>query len=188
MTGNMVFLGIAVSEHSGSIALHTGVAFAAYVLGSFVGARVAGHAPENETHLWPLSVVRALLVEFVIIAVFAAWWEIVRANPSTDVAYALLGLNAVALGIQSSAVLRFGVHGLSTTYLTGTLTQFIAGLTNKGAPKQVRSSLILLAIIAGAALGALCALHAPRIAPLVPLGALGFVVACAWMWYHRRLD
>ena len=81
MTGNMVFLGIAVSEHSGSIALHTGVAFAAYVLGSFVGARVAGHAPENETHLWPLSVVRALLVEFVIIAVFAAWWEIVRGQP-----------------------------------------------------------------------------------------------------------
>ena len=41
--------------------------------------------------------------------------------------------------MQSSAVLRFGVAGLSTTYLTGTLTQFIAGLTKRGAPLQVRS-------------------------------------------------
>src|SRR5471032_1624740 len=60
MTGNMVFLGIAASEYSGSIALHTGVAFVAYVIGSFVGARVAGHAPDHESHLWPLSVVKAL--------------------------------------------------------------------------------------------------------------------------------
>lgn len=188
MTGNMVFLGIAASERSGSIALHTGVAFLMYIVGSFVGARVAGHAPDNETHLWPLSVVKALSVELVVIAVFAVWWEIVNAAPSTDVAYALLGLNAMALGIQSSAVLRFGVSGLSTTYLTGTLTQFIAGLTKKKSPIQVRSSFILLALIAGAALGALCALHAPLIAPIVPVGALGFVVVGAWISFHHRLD
>ena len=183
MTGNMVFLGIAASERSGSIALHTGVAFLMYIVGSFVGARVAGHAPDNETHLWPLSVVKALSVALV--AAFAVWWETVHAAPSTDVAYALLGLNAMALGIQSSAVLRFGVSGLSTTYLTGTLTQFIAGLTKKKSPIQVRSSFILLALIAGAALGALCALHAPLFAPVVPLGALGVVVVGAWISFHR---
>ena len=188
MTGNMVFLGIAASEHSGSIALHTGVAFAAYIIGSFIGARVAGHAPEHESHLWPLSVVKALSVELVIIAIFAVWWEFAHAAPSPDIAYALLGLNSMALGIQSAAVLRFGVSGLSTTYLTGTLTQFIAGFTKKDGPKQVRSSFILLALIVGAGLGALCALHAPRIAPIVPLGALGFVVAGAWISFHRRLD
>ena len=188
MTGNMVFLGLAASEHSGSIALHTGVAFAMYIIGSFVGARVAGHAPEHETHLWPLSVVKALSVELVVISVFAVWWEILHGTPSPDIAYALLGLNAMALGIQSSAVLRFGVSGLSTTYLTGTLTQFIAGFTKRGAPLQVRSAFILLALIAGAGLGALCALHAPLIAPIVPLGALGLVVAGAWISFHHRLD
>jgi uncharacterized membrane protein YoaK (UPF0700 family) len=188
MTGNMVFLGIAASERSGSIALHTGVAFLMYIVGSFVGARIAGHAPDNETHLWPLSVVKALSVELVVIAVFAVWWEIVHAAPSTDVAYSLLGLNAMALGIQSSAVLRFGVSGLSTTYLTGTLTQFIAGFTKKKSPVQVRSSFILLALIVGAGLGALCALHAPLAAPIVPLGALSIVVVGAWISFHHRLD
>ena len=188
MTGNMVFLGIAASEHSGSIALHTGVAFVMYIVGSFIGARIAGHAPDNETHLWPLSVVKALSVELVVIAVFGVWWELVHAAPPTDVAYSMLGLNAMALGIQSAAVLRFGVSGLSTTYLTGTLTQFIAGFTKKKAPMQVRSSFILLALIVGAGLGALCALHAPLAAPIVPFGALGIVVVGAWMSFHHRHD
>ena len=188
MTGNMVFLGLAASEHSGTIALHTGVAFILYILGSFVGARVAGHAPDDESHLWPRPIVAALIVELALIAVFTVWWEFLHGTPSADVSYALLGLNAAALGVQSAAVLRFGVNGLSTTYLTGTLTQFVAGLTKKDAPIQVRAGLILLALIGGSALGALCVLHAPVIAPLVPLGALVVVVVGAWTFFHRGAD
>jgi uncharacterized membrane protein YoaK (UPF0700 family) len=186
MTGNMVFLGIAAGERSGSIALHTGVAFVAYMVGSFLGARVAGHAPEGESHVWPRPVVAALSVEVAVMAVFVVWWELLHGAPSPNITYALLGLNAAALGIQSAAVLRFGVHGLSTTYLTGTLTQFIAGLTKKGEPIQIRSGLVLLALIVGAFLGAISALHAPLVAPFVPFGALTIVVVGAWASFHRR--
>ena len=185
MTGNMVLLGIATGKHDASIAIHTGVAFLAYVLGSFVGARVAGHAQDSE-HLWPRPVVNALGVELGVMVLFGLWWELVGAAPSTGVEYALLSLNAVALGVQSSAVLRFGISGLSTTYLTGTLTQFIAGLTKRGAPLQVRSAFILLALIGGAAAGASAAVYAPRLAPLVPIGALAVVVGGAWYSFHRR--
>ncbi len=184
MTGNMVFLGIAAAHHDGSIALHTGVAFLAYVAGSFVGARVAGHAHDADG-LWPRPVVWALSVELALLGAFAAWWVAVAGSPGTVTAYSLLGLNAAALGVQSSAVLRFGVSGLSTTYLTGTLTQFIAGLTRRGAGLQVRSALILLALIGGAGLGALVALQAPRAAPAVPVGALAIVVVGAWHSFHR---
>jgi len=184
MTGNMVLLGLATAKHDASIVLHTGVAFLAYIVGSFVGARVAGHA-EREEHLWPRPVVRALGVELMVMVGFATWWEVVNAAPSVGVAYALLGLNAAALGIQSAAVLRFGISGLSTTYLTGTLTQFVAGLTKRHEPIQVRSALILIALIGGAAAGGLVALHAPRFAPLVPAGSLAFVVAGGWHSFHR---
>lgn len=185
MTGNMVLLGVATGNHDASIAIHTGVAFLAYVLGSFIGARVAGHAQEDE-HLWPRPVVNALAVELGVMVLFGVWWEVVGAAPSTGVEYALLSLNAIALGVQSSAVLRFGIHGLSTTYLTGTLTQFIAGLTKRGAPLQVRSAFILLALIGGAAAGASAAVYVPRLAPAVPTGALTIVVVGAWYSFHRH--
>jgi len=187
MTGNMVLLGIATGRHDASIAIHTGVAFFAYIVGSFLGARVAGHA-EGDEHLWPRPIVNALMLELAVMVVFAIWWEVVGAAPSTALEYVLLSLNAVALGIQSSAVLRFGISGLSTTYLTGTLTQFIAGLTKRGAPLQVRSAFVLLGLIAGAAAGATVAVSAPRFAPLVPLGALSIVVVGAWHSFHRNLD
>ncbi|MDE3064509.1 MAG: DUF1275 domain-containing protein [Acidobacteriota bacterium] len=185
MTGNMVLLGLASATRDGSIVLHTGVAFLAYVVGSFLGARVAGHAEPDE-HVWPRPVVRALAFELGVLVVFFAWWEAVGAAPSADVSYALLGLNAAALGIQSAAVLRFGISGLSTTYLTGTLTQFVAGLTKRHEPVQVRSGLVLLALIGGASAGGLAALHAPRFAPLVPAGGLAVVVFGAWLSFHRH--
>ena len=184
MTGNMVLLGVAVGEHDAAIAFHTGVAFIAYVMGSYLGAHVAGHA-EGENHVWPRAIVNALGIELAILVIFGTWWEVVGAQPSTTVAYCLLALNAVALGIQSSAVLRFGISGLSTTYLTGTLTQFIAGLTKRPEPIQARSVLIRLALIGGAAAGASAALEAPRFAPLVPIGALAIVVVGGWVLFHR---
>ncbi|MDE3043588.1 MAG: DUF1275 domain-containing protein [Acidobacteriota bacterium] len=183
MTGNMVFLGVATAERSGSIALHTGVAFGAYALGSFLGARVAGHAPENESHPWPRAVVWALVLELAIFAVFALWWELLHGAPSHDMTYVLLGLNAMALGVQSAAVLRFGISGLSTTYLTGTLTQFVAGLTKKNESIQARSGFILLALIVGAAVGALGALHATLLAPFAPVAVLTSVVSGAWILF-----
>lgn len=187
MTGNMVLLGLAAAQHDASIAIHTGVAFLTYVLGSFVGARVAGHAEDGD-RLWPRPIVHALMLELSLIAIFTIWWEAASAAPGTSLEYVLLSLNAIALGIQSSAVLRFGIHGLSTTYLTGTLTQFIAGLTKRGAPLQVRSAFILLGLISGSAAGATMVVYAPRLAPLVPLGALCIVVGGAWHSFHRRSE
>jgi uncharacterized membrane protein YoaK (UPF0700 family) len=188
MTGNMVFLGMSAAEKSGSIALHTGVAFLLYIVGSFFGARVAGHAPPDETHPWPRPIVWALVLELGVLALFTVGWELAHGAPSSNVTYALLGLNAMALGVQSAAVLRFGLHGLSTTYLTGTLTQFIAGFTKRDEPVQVRSGLILLMLIVGAGLGALLALHDPLLAPVVPVGALVIVVVGAWASFHRSMD
>lgn len=185
MTGNMVLLGVSIGKHDAAIAYHTGVAFVAYVIGSFLGARVAGHA-DGDKHLWPRPVVNALAFELAILVVFGTWWELVGAHPDTSVAYCLLALNATALGVQSAAVLRFGISGLSTTYLTGTLTQFIAGLTKRNEPIQARSAFILLALIGGAAAGASAAVGAPRFAPLVPIGALAMVVFGGWLFFHHN--
>lgn len=184
MTGNMVLLGVAGGRGELSLALHTGVAFVCYVAGTVAGGRVAGAAGERNA-AWPRSITVALGLELVVLCLFSAGWELAGAHPTGSAALVLLGVNAVALGIQSSAVLRFGVSGLSTTYLTGTLTAVIASLAAKGrSPSSRRSVAVLVALVLGAALGAVLAVHLPRIAPLALVGPLGCVVAaaCVLFW------
>jgi uncharacterized membrane protein YoaK (UPF0700 family) len=185
MTGNMVLLGVASGKGDVSLAIHTGFAFLGFVAGSLIGARVAGHAHENDD-LWPRSILKALVLELVVLCVFATWWELVSAAPIGTAEYAMLSVNSVALGVQSAATLRFGISGLSTTYLTGTLTQLIAGVAKRKDPVSGRSVFILLALIVGAGLGAALALHEPRFAPVLPIAVLAFVVACGETVFHRQ--
>ena len=185
MTGNMVLLGVSAGRGDVSLAIHTGVAFIAFVLGGLAGARVAGHATKDQD-FWPRPILTALVLELGVLCVFAIWWESVAGAPRGAAQYSLLGLNAVALGIQSAAVLRFGISGLSTTYLTGTLTQLVASLTKRPEPVHGRNVVVLLALIVGAGLGASVALDVPRLAPAVPIVVLAFVVVCGEIVFHRR--
>ncbi len=79
--------------------------------------------------------------------------------------------------MQSSAVQRFGVAGLSTTYLTGTLTTAVIRVTSGRPVRDVGHSLLLLGgLIAGAVLGSLLGLHAPVWVPAAQLGLLLLVI------------
>jgi uncharacterized membrane protein YoaK (UPF0700 family) len=148
-----------------------------------IGALVAGQASGPQP-TWPRRITVALLVELGVFAVFAVWWEAAAGHPSAEATYVLIGVNAIALGIQSSAVLRFGLPGLSTTYLTGTLTHVIVGLAGRSAPVPTRSVAILLALISGAVIGAVLAIEAPRAAPAAPLGVLAIVLVTATAALH----
>ena len=185
MTGNMVLLGVAAAKGQAALAIHTGVAFFGFIAGSLAGAHLAGHAKEDDA-FWPRPILRALSVELLVLGVFCVWWEVVSGNPTGGSTYAMLAINAVALGIQSAAVLRFGISGLSTTYLTGTLTQLIASLTKRDERIVGRNVIILLALIGGAALGAVVAVRVPLAAPAVPIGVLALVVVSAEIIFHRR--
>lgn len=185
MTGNMVLLGVAAGRHDGTLALHTGVAFVGYVAGSLLGARIAGEAREPGG-MWPRALTVALGVELVAFAIFTAGWEAAGAAPSGNFALSLLCVNAVALGIQSAAVLRLGISGLSTTYLTGTLTTVIAALAARTPVRHLaRSIIVLAALILGAAIGATLSLQAPATAPIVLLGVLAGVVVAALAVFWR---
>ena len=91
--------------------------------------------------------------------------------------HAELHSDGVVPSIEASALVR-SLPGLEEI-------AFVAAFTKKNSSIQVRPGLILLALIVGAGLGAFFALHAPLFAPIVPLGALGFLVAGAWAFFHR---
>jgi uncharacterized membrane protein YoaK (UPF0700 family) len=176
MTANMVLLGVAAGTRDAALAAHAGAAFGGYILGSFAGSRLAGHAEDSQP-VWPDRVNLTLTVELAVLAVSAGWWEATGGHPPGPQTYGLLALNAVALGMQSAAVLRFGVPGLSTTYLTGTLTQFVAALSRGRFLTQGLAS--LLAVVSGGAIGAVLAVEAPRFMPIVPLGAIALVLVAS---------
>lgn len=172
MTGNMVLLGLSVGRADGELALTSGAAIGSFIVGVLVGAHLAG-VPQKGDLVWPRAVNRALLLEAAVFAVFTAVWEASGSSRSANLELCLLMMSATALGMQSSAIQRFGVSGLSSTYLTGTLTALIGAVAARS-PRTVLlpKAEILLALIVGACVGAIVSAHVPVLAPallLVPL-------------------
>ena len=176
MTGNMVLLGVSISSADGTLAASSGFAILAFCAGAALGARLAGN-PQEGDRVWPRAVTLGLAVELLFVAAYAVGWWITGGSPGAGAALPLLLCTAIALGIQSSTVQRFGVSGMSTTYLTGTLTTVVMRLAGGRGVREVWHSIeILLGLVVGAALGAGLLLLAPLAAPALQLAALGGVV------------
>ncbi|WP_177212816.1 DUF1275 family protein [Geodermatophilus ruber] len=186
MTGNLVILGVSASSADGTLALASGGAILAFCLGAALGARLAG-SPQPGDPVWPRAVTLGLVVELVLVAGYAAGWWVTGGEPGAALTLLLLGCMSAAMGVQSSVVQRFGVPGLSTTYLTGTLTTVVMRLVGGRGVRDVQHSLEILAgLVAGAAAGAGLLLLAPLAAPVLQLAGLGGVVAVAALVAPRR--
>jgi uncharacterized membrane protein YoaK (UPF0700 family) len=176
MTGNLVLFGISMAESDGTLAQHILAAVASYIAGCVLGGRLAG-AAEAEQPIWPRAVTRALYVEFAIFLACGIGWWASGSAPTGGVQIALLAGNALALGVQGSSVQRFGVSGLSTTYMTGTLTTVIVRLVSGGRVRDVLGSLqILCGLVAGAIVAAVLADDAAPLVPLIQLAPVGVVL------------
>ena len=180
MTGNLVLLGISLGQRDPRLAEQIALAVIGYVIGCAVGARIAGKSRDDDP-AWPSAVTKALVVEAALFVVYAVGWWTFGTHPGATSKALLLGVCAVALGVQSAAVRRFGVSGLSTTYLTGTLTTLVIGLANGERLRNVAHHLgLLIALVAGAVIAALfLRLDAGDYVPIVQLGPLAVVLVMA---------
>lgn len=179
MTGNMVLLGLSVGHTEAALAVNSGAAIVSYIIGVLIGAHVAGSARSADP-VWPRQVTRALLAELLILIVFLLLWELTDGDRSATMARVLLMLAAAALGLQGSAVQRFGVPGLSSTYLTGTLTTVIGGIAARRPSRTLLpSAQVLLALIVGAAAGAVVVDQLPRLSPVLLITPMIIVLLAA---------
>jgi|KBSSwiStaDraftv2_1062776.scaffolds.fasta_scaffold315764_1 uncharacterized membrane protein YoaK (UPF0700 family) len=185
MTGNLTLLGIALAHRDGLRVGRVVVSLVCYMAGAALGARIS-RTPQPGDPVWPPAVTRALALEAAFFVMYAlGWWA---AGPRLDVytKAILLGLGAVALGIQSSAMQRFssGV-GLNTTFLSGSLVRLVSQLATTHRFRDIHHHLlVLVGLVCGGCLGALLVLHAPAFAPLVPLAGLAFALGTAG-WQAR---
>ncbi len=172
MTGNMVLAGLGAATGDTELTLLAFAAIVCFSVGCALGVRLAG-TPQQGDGVWPRPICRALLVQLVLTAGFAAGWWVTRGDPGDVVELAFLMVNALGLGLQSSAVQRLGQSGLSTTYLTGTLTTMVVKVASGHRIGTVSASLqILLALVAGAALGGALTAFVPLAAPVPQLCCL----------------
>ena len=201
ITGNLIFVGRAIGTTSLTPAVHAILAVIGYILGVAAGSRLrvlfgrpaAGRSAQGnsargdsaQSRPWPRSATLVLAVECALLAALNAAWIGWGAAPPAAATDVLLTAAALALGMQSAAAR--GIAGNpSTTYMTGALTTLVEALST-GRRKSADASAVigLLALVAGAACGAVLIREASRTALLPPLAALLLVVAVK-LWQHRR--
>ena len=176
MTGNLVLLGLSLGSGETTVVGRVALALAAFVVGVLGAGVITRGAPGDA--VWPRHVTRVLIVELVVMAVFTAAWLAAGARPDGTDQTLLLAGASFAMGLQSGAVIAVGIPGLSTTYLTGTLTTFLTTLAHRG-QVHLPGLGILAAALVGAFTAALAIRYADHVAPALPLGAIAIAVVVA---------
>lgn len=185
ITGNLVLTGFALANANAALVAHTATAVAGFIVGVAVGSRVTG-ARDPDGPRWPLRVTVALGVEFVVLSGFTIGWEETGGAPTGSAQLASLGTAAIGMGLQSAAARALGVT-VATTYLTGTLTSVIAGLTRSPRPRTDYAGVAaLMAAVGGAVSAAVVLSSVPAAAPLLTLVPLTVVLAAAAQHHLRN--
>jgi len=186
MTGNLVLLGISIAHRDGQRVGRVALSLFCFMAGAALGARMV-RSPKPDDPVWPSAITRALAVEALVFVVYATCWWTIGVNHSVYAKAALLGLGAIALGIQSASMQRFG-PGLNTTFLSGSLTTLVSWVATGRRLRDIPHHLmVLVGLIFGAISGALLVLHAPMFAPAIQLVALtAALCAAGWQAYAWR--
>ncbi len=125
MTGNAVLLGISVGRDLSIATVRSLVALVTFTAGVVLGSILVG----EKVHGIPWKGVRiAVLVETIVLALFAALFFAPFPQKDERVVEALIVLSGFAMGMQSATVKRLNLPGIATTYITGTMTSLISGL------------------------------------------------------------
>jgi uncharacterized membrane protein YoaK (UPF0700 family) len=176
ITGNLVLLGVGVVSGEHHLTLFAGCALVGYVVGVLLGAPRRKRTPPASG--WPPGATAALVTEFLLLVVFAVGWEIAGSHPTEAWHATLVAVAATAMGVQSTAVRRFGP--ISTTYLTSTLTALFEDLrARRRSPEQLRSVGILAMALVGAGAATALVLHARPVLPALQLVPVAVVILVA---------
>jgi uncharacterized membrane protein YoaK (UPF0700 family) len=165
MTGNVVFLGFAAAGAGGLSVPGSLLALACFLPGGIAAGRLASRLGDDRRR--QLRV--ATTVEFVLCAAAIPVAAVAGHQLGSGSRYALIGLTALAMGVQNATARRLAVTDLTTTVLTLTLTGIAADswLGGGTGARTARRVLAVGAMLLGAFVGALLLLQLTPVAPLV---------------------
>ncbi|MGW3864478.1 YoaK family protein [Streptomyces sp. NPDC005047] len=152
MTSNLALLGMAAGRGEAVDITAAALALAGFGTGlTIVALYTRGTTPTTAS--WPRRVLLVLVAETSLLGAGALAWGLTDGSPGAALQDVLQCGVAVAMGMQSAAMVAAGRTASPTTYLTGTLATYV--VKGVGGGKQgFWVPLRLGALIAGAALSA----------------------------------
>ena len=179
MSGNFILLGLAVGTGAGAEALRSAVSLLLYVAGVFAASWLVRDSESPGS--WPAGVTMALMGEAIAQAGLLAGWVGASGYPNQAFEAVLVGVSALAMGLQTGAVARLGVSGVTTTYVTGTLAGMIGALALRSGTRRelARRAVVLISLVIGAVCSAVLLKGAREVAPALPLAVTVLVIATA---------
>ena len=181
MTGNTVLFGLALVQGDVNAVGRVALALVGFVVGGALGAWIAYLGPREEG--WPRGVTIALIVECVFLAALA--------NDRSEILGMRVMFASLAMGIQTAAARRLDVLGVTTTFVTGTLTSLVSLIARHGvlASASGHGKRLLAAVWGVYVVGAMAAGTAVKLAPdlawLIPVLLVATVVAIAAARFWR---
>ena len=174
ITGNIVFLGFALAGTPGFSIATTSVALLTFFCGAFIGGRTGQTYGSKPLRQWLVisAMIEAILLW--IAAIASLFFDPKGLGPQWAL-LSIIGLTAIAMGFRNATIRQLKVPDLTTTVLTLTITGIAADsrLAGGSAPNLKRRIGAIVAILVGAAIGALLV---TRVGLALPLAVAGLIV------------
>ena len=161
MTGNIVFLGLALAGAKGFSVSSFLVALGSFLVGATIGGRL-GKVLDTHRHRWltTTSVIQAGLAATAALAVAAG-----VLGPTGTARLWVIALLGAGTGVQNATIRRLAIPDLTTSVLTMTITGLAADSTLGGGDHPRRSrrlgsiAAMLIGALIGGALNGPCRIH-----------------------------
>jgi uncharacterized membrane protein YoaK (UPF0700 family) len=176
-TGNVVFFAFALAGVGGFSVAASLVAIGCFAVGALAAGRLGRSLVARRELLLGVTAV----VQAVIVAEAVTMTALAATPMQVGLRYALIAVLAAAMGVQNATARKLAVPDLTTTVLTLTITGIAAdGPLAAGTGAHAARRLIsVLAMLAGALVGAVLVLHTRIVYPLAIALLLLAVVALA---------
>lgn len=177
MTGNVVLLGFAIGGAKDISISGNLIAIGAFLAGGVIGGRLSRRHAENGAHL--LSVTTIVKIFLMLGSAALAGFF----GTDTTVAYGIIAVLALSMGLQNAVVRTLGVPDITTTVITQTLTGLamdstLAGGNNVRWRRRVASVVVMFL---GALIGALLIFRFGSASALLA-AALTLTIVSVWAW------
>jgi uncharacterized membrane protein YoaK (UPF0700 family) len=168
MTGNIVFIGLAVAGAPGFSVVASLTALVLFLVGAVAGGWTIARLGADRGRL----VRDVIAVEVLLLLAAAVAWGLAGSAATVPA----VALAALALGLQNAVARHLAVPDLTTTVLTMTLTGIGADLRRRDGRTVLRRLVAVAAMLVGALAGAALVLTAGVVAGLLAAVVLDVVV------------